>query len=394
MKISSYCVKEIKDTKTTTPHILPIYASSSFSFETIDEGIDIFSKKKEGHVYGRYGNPTIDTVANKIAQLESFHCDFDAQCIMTNSGMSAISTLFAGLLQKGDRVLTQGNLYGGTTEMLIKIFDNFGIEAVFKNLKDLDGIEAILKSDPSIKMLYCESPANPTLACIDLERVSEICKKYNVISAVDNTFCTPYLQRPLEFGFDFSLHSTTKYLNGHGNSIAGAIVGRDQQIMKDKVWNCMKLLGTNCNPFDAWLVHNGLKTLSVRMDKHCENAMTVAKYLEGHSRVSKVNYNGLESHPDHGIAKKQMKGFGGMLSFELQGTIDHAIAFMNKINFCTLAPTLGDVDTLILHPASMSHLNVKKEMREKNGITDGLIRVSIGIEDPNDIINDFEQALS
>lgn len=392
-KIGSFCVHELKDKKTTKPHQLPIYATSSFEFENIDQGIDIFSGKEKGHVYGRYGNPTIEVVAEKVARLEGFGMDIEPEAILFSSGMSAISTLMMATLKSGDKILSQGNLYGGTTELFAKILQPLGIELIMTNLKQLDKVEEILSKDPMIKMLYFETPANPSLACIDLEKLSALAKKYNRYTAIDNTFCTPYLQQPFKYGIDFIIHSTTKYLNGHGNSIAGALVGKDKTLMRTKIWTAMKLIGTNCNPWDAWLINNGIKTLELRMDRHCSNAMAAARFLEKHPRVIKVNYPGLESHEDHTIALKQMSAFGGMLSFEIEGGVEAGIQFMNNIKMCVLAPTLGDVDTLILHPASMSHLNIPREVRLRNGITDGLIRLSVGIENPEDIIADLEQAL-
>lgn len=390
---NSKCVKEVKPPVTTQSHILPIFPTSSFVFESIEQGMDIFTGKEEGHVYGRYGNPTIEAVAQKLADLEVYGSDMEASGIMVSSGMSAISTLFMSALKAGDKILSQGNLYGGTTELLQKIFKNLGIEPIFTDLQDLGQVEDILKSNPEIKMLYFETPANPTLACVDIAALSQLGKKYNVLTAIDNTFPTPYFQRPLLLGCDFVIHSTTKFINGHGNSIAGVIIGKDKSFMKDKVWTAMKLAGTNCNPWDAWLTHNGLKTLTLRMDKHQENAQKLAEFLSSNDEIKTVNYLGLEDHSDHELAKKQMTGFGGMMSFELKGGLDRGIEFMKKINFCVLAPTLGDTDTLILHPASMSHKNVAKEMRERNGITDGLIRISVGIESAEDIINDINQAL-
>ena len=390
---NSKCVKEVKPPVTTQSHILPIFPTSSFVFESIEQGMDIFTGKEVGHVYGRYGNPTIEAVAQKLADLEVYGSDMEASGIMVSSGMSAISTLFMSALKAGDKILSQGNLYGGTTELLQKIFKNLGIEPIFTDLQDLGQVEDILKSNPEIKMLYFETPANPTLACVDIAALSQLGKKYNVLTAIDNTFPTPYFQRPLLLGCDFVIHSTTKFINGHGNSIAGVIIGKDKSFMKDKVWTAMKLAGTNCNPWDAWLTHNGLKTLTLRMDKHQENAQKLAEFLSANDEIKTVNYLGLEDHSDHALAKKQMTGFGGMMSFELKGGLDRGIEFMKKINFCVLAPTLGDTDTLILHPASMSHKNVAKEMRERNGITDGLIRISVGIESAEDIINDINQAL-
>jgi len=393
MKFNSICAKEIRTKQEIRSHILPIYPTSSFSFDNIEQGINIFLGKEKGHVYGRYGNPTIEAVEDKIADLETYGLDIQAKAIMTSSGMSAISTLLMATLKAGDKVLTQGNIYGGTTELLTDTLAQFGVETVFVDLQDLNRVEEIVKSDEAIKILYFETPANPTLACVDLESLSQIAKRYGRLTAIDNTFCTPYLQQPFKFGIDFIIHSTTKFLNGHGNSIAGVIVGSDVEAMEQKVWKSMKLLGTNCNPFDAWLTWTGIKTLGIRMDKHSQNAMTIAEMLEADPAVKRVNYNGLPSHADHKIAKKQMSQFGAMLSFELKGGLQAGIDFMNRIRFCTLAPTLGDVDTIILHPASMSHVNIAREVRERNGITDGLIRISIGIEDVEDIVADLKGAM-
>lgn len=392
ISFESICIKDFEKAYTTLPHQLPIYATSSFEFENIDHGINIFTGKESGHVYSRYANPTIDAVANKIAALEVFGTSLKSWGIMTSSGMSAISTLTLAILKQGDALLTQANLYGGTTELFQKVLKTHGIDCIFTDLQDSAQVASILKNNTSIKAIYLETPANPSMTCIDLGEMSQIAKKYQCSTIVDNTFATPYLQQPFIHGIDYIIHSTTKFLNGHGNATAGIIVGLGEENRK-KVWEVMKLIGTNCNPFDAWLTNNGLKTLVLRMDKHSSNAQQLAEYLENHSKVKKVNYVGLPSHQDHKVASQQMTGFGGMLSFELKGGIDTGIAFMNKIKFCTLAPTLGDTDTLILHPASMSHLNIPKDIREANGITDGLIRLSVGIEGIDDIINDIEQAL-
>ncbi len=393
ISFGSLCVQELPFRKTTEPHIMPLYATSSFEFQSIDQGIDIFSGKEKGHVYARYGNPTVETVAEKIALLETHGLNMEAKAILFSSGMSAIATLIMATLSSGDKILAQGNLYGGTTELFTKIFHPLGIETILTDLKDLNKVEELVQNDPRIRMVYFETPANPTLACVDIAALANIAQRYHRISAIDNTFCTPYLQQPFQFGVDFIIHSTTKFLNGHGNSIAGALVGRDLDLMNGRIWQTMKLAGTNCSPWEAWLVNNGLKTLELRMDRHSANGIAIATFLEQHSKVEKVNYNGLPSHPDHELAKRQMRDFGGMLSFELKGGLQVGIRFMNKIQFCTLAPTLGDVDTLVLHPASSSHINIPKEIRLQNGITDGLIRMSIGIENAEDIIADLKQAL-
>jgi len=393
IQFGSLCAKDVEDQRTTRPHILPIYATSAYDFENLQQGMDIFTKKEKGHLYGRFGNPTIDAVAKKLAQLEAHNLDIEAEGLLFSSGMAAISTLMLALLRPGDKVLTQGNLYGGTTELMTKLFEPYGVEIVFTDLKNLDATEQLLQNDDTIKLLYFETPANPTLACVDMEALADLGKQYDKWIVADNTFCTPYLQQPLQFGVDFVVHSTTKFLNGHGNSIAGALVGRDVELVKTRIWQTLKMAGTNCNPWDAWLLHNGLKTLEIRMQRHSTNAMTVAQFLQNHEQVERVNYVGLPDHDDHALAKKQMRDFGGMLSFELKGGLEAGKQFMNAVQFCTLAPTLGDVDTLILHPASMSHLNVPKAVRLQHGITDGLIRLSIGIENVEDIVADLEQAL-
>lgn len=392
VSFESICVQEGKDNKTTKPHQLPLYATSSFVFENIEEGIDIFTGNKSGHSYSRYANPTVDTVAQKLALLESYDTDKDAYAFLTSSGMSAISSIGMALLKQGDKILTQGNLYGGTTELFQKLFSNMGVETIFIDLNNHELIENQLSSDQSIKMIYFETPANPTLACVDLRVISGLAKKYDKITVIDNTFPTPYLQRPFTYDIDFVIHSTTKFLNGHGNSISGAIIGWNESYKKN-IWQVLKLAGTTGNPWDAWLLNNGLKTLTVRMDKHCLNAMALAEYLESSDKVNKVNYIGLPSHPHHEIAKSQMSGFGAMLSFELDGDTSAAMKLMNGLQLAVMAPTLGDVDTLVLHPATSSHLNIDPEMRRKNGITDGLIRVSVGIEDKEDIIEDFRNAI-
>lgn len=394
MKIDSLTVKEQPDNRTTKPHVLPIYATSSFVFDDIDQGIEIFKNIESGHAYSRYANPTVDTVAAKIAAMETHGLNLEASAVMTSSGMSAISTLMLGVLKSGDKVLTQGNLYGGTTDLLKGILSQFGIETLFTDLRSPNAVERLLASEPKIKMLYCETPANPTLACVDIAALAKLSQQHNAYCAIDNTFSTPILQQPFAYGVDFIVHSTTKYLNGHGNSTAGIVLGLDKKIMRESVWRAMKLVGTNCSPFEAWLTNSGLKTLALRMERHCSNARQVAEFLAQHPAVDKVNYPGLPSHPDHLLAKRQMPGgFGGMLSFELKGGLEAGIQCMNRIQFCTLAPTLGDVDTLILHPASSSHLAVPVEIRLENGITDGLVRVSVGIENAEDIIGDLNQAI-
>ncbi|MCB9040779.1 MAG: aminotransferase class I/II-fold pyridoxal phosphate-dependent enzyme [Lewinellaceae bacterium] len=389
----SLCVQEPEERRYTRPHQLPIYAASSFAFDSIEQGMDVFLGQQPGHIYSRFGNPTIDAVAEKIAQLEAHSTGLQTSGLLTSSGMAAISTLLLGLLKSGDAILAQGNLYGGTTALFRDVLQPLQIGFHTTNLNDLGEAERLLRDNGNIRMLYYETPANPTLDCFDMAALAELGHKYNCKVVADNTFATPYLQQPLKHGADFVVHSTTKYLNGHGNSTAGAIVGKDKALMQEAVLPKLKLLGANCNSWDAWLLHNGLKTLKIRMERHCRNARQLAEWLEQHPRVKKVNYPGLPSHPAHLIAKRQMKDFGGMLSFELEGGLEAGKQFMNRLELCTLTPTLGDVDTLVLHPASMSHISVPREARLQYGITDGLVRISTGIEDIEDIIGDVERSI-
>lgn len=392
ISFDSLCVKEYQRNESTKPHQLPIYATSSFEFDSLDQGIDIFNGKESGHSYSRYGNPTVDTVANKLAKMEAFGTELESYGFLTSSGMSAISTLMLSTLQQGDKVLTQSNLYGGTTELFNKVLTQLGIEPIYINMKDQDVIQQSIEKDSAIKMIYIETPANPTMTCINIKWLASYAKSKNILTAIDNTFCTPIIQQPLSLGIDFVVHSTTKYINGHGNSIAGVIIGHKPNYRK-KIWNTLKLIGSTCNPWDAWLINNGVKTLALRMERHSSNAQILAEHLEAHPKVGIVNYNGLTSHPDHELAKSQMIGFGGMLSFDAKAGMEGALKLMNNLKFCSLAPTLGDVDTLVVHPASSSHLNVDKQVREANGISDGLIRVSVGIESIEDIWSDINQGL-
>jgi methionine-gamma-lyase len=374
-------------------HQTPIYATSTYVYDTAEQGMRRFSGQEEGYIYSRWGNPTFTEAEQRIAALETFQLNLEAKGLLHSSGMAAISTLFLSNLKAGDKVLTHFSLYGGSDEILDKLFPAYGIEAVITDLRHLDKVEGLIRNDKRIKMMYLETPANPTIQCVDIKELTKIAKKHNLVAACDNTFATPYLQQPFKYGVDFIVHSTTKFLNGHGTAIGGILVGRDIEFMKKKAANVQGLLGSNSNPFDAFLLIQGIKTLEIRMQRHCENAMKIAHFLEQHPEVNKVNYAGLTSHPDYAIAKKQMKYAGGMLSFELKKGLQGGIDFMNKLKMCVRTVSLGTVDTLLSHPASMSHFGVPKEQREKYGITDGLIRMNVGIENSEDIIADLDQAL-
>lgn len=394
----SICAREPKQrTESTRPHILPIYPTSAYDFASLEQGMAIFQGKEEGHIYGRFANPTVDVVAQKIADLETHGTSITAKGYFLSSGMAAISTLVLSQLKTGDAILTQGNIYGGTTALFKNMFEPMGISTIFVDLKNLNSVETVLSENKNIRLLYFETPSNPNLDCVDMRQLVAVAKKYDVLTVIDNTFCTPFIQQPLKYGVDVVIHSTTKFLNGHGNSIAGALVSADEEVL-DKFFGMMKINGTTGNPWDAWLLHNGMKTLALRMTQHSNNALYIAQKLEEHANVAKVNYVGLKSHPDHKIAMQQMRMGGGILSFEMKGKnhdmkLEAGKRFVNALKHCTLAPTLGDPDTLIMHPASMSHSSISRELRLANGIGDGLIRVSVGLEDAVDIWADVVQAL-
>jgi methionine-gamma-lyase len=374
-------------------HQVPIYASSTYVFDDAEQGMRRFSGQEEGYIYSRWGNPTMTEAEEKIVALETFGLNLQAKGILHSSGMAAITTLMLSTLKPGDKILTHYSLYGGTNELINKILPGLNITAVIADLRDLNKAAEILKAEPAIKMLYLETPANPTIQCVDIEELTRLGKQYKCIVACDNTFATPYLQQPFQYGVDFIIHSTTKFLNGHGTAIGGILLGRDIELMSTHCTKVHRLLGGNSNPFDAFLLIQGMKTLEVRMERHCHNATEVANFLAALPAVAKVNYTGLAGHPDHFIAMKQMRHPGAMLSFELKGGMQAGISFMNKLTMCVRTVSLGTCDTLLSHPASMTHYSVPKEEKDKYGITDGLIRMNVGIENLQDIICDLEQAL-
>lgn len=374
-------------------HLVPIYASSTYVYDSAEQGMRRFSGEEPGYIYGRWGNPTITEAEQKIAALETFGLDMEVKGILHASGMAAITTLLFSNLKAGDKVLSHFSLYGGSDEILHKVMPSFGITAIIEDLRSPDKVEDIIKNDPSIKMIYMETPANPTMQCVDLEALTAIGKKHGLITACDNTFATPYLQQPFRYGIDYVVHSTTKFLNGHGTSIGGILLGRDLEKMNGPVTKVHRLMGGNANAFDAFLLINGIKTLELRMERHCSNAMKVAEFLARHQKVSAVNYPGLSSHGDHTIARKQMRHPGPMVSFELKGGMQAGIGLMNGLKMCIRTVSLGTCDTLLSHPASMTHHGVPEEQRIQYGITNGLIRMNVGIENVEDIINDLNQSL-
>jgi methionine-gamma-lyase len=380
-------------------HITPIYASSTYVFDDAEQGMRRFSGEEKGYIYSRWGNPTITEAEEKISALETFGLtakdgkQLQVKTILHASGMAALTTLMLGNLKSGDKVLTHFSLYGGMQELLEKVLPGLGIETIIVDLRDLNIAEDAIKADPAIKMLYLETPANPTIQCVDIDELTKLGKQHNLIVAVDNTFATPYLQQPFKYGVDYVFHSTTKFLNGHGTAIGGALSGKDIDYMSTRMTKVHRLLGGNSNSFDAFLLVQGMKTLEVRMERHCTNAIEVANYLASHNTIGRVNYLGLTSHSDHLTSKKQMTHPGPMLSFELKDGLEAGKKFIDKLQMCVRAVSLGTCDTLLSHPASMTHYGVPKEKRVQYGITDGLIRMSVGIENVADILNDLDNSL-
>lgn len=379
-------------------HLTPIYASSTYVFDSAEQGMNRFKGKEDGFIYSRWGSPGFVEAEEKIAALESFGIEENGQplklkAILHASGMAAISSLVLGTLKPGDKLLTHFSLYGGTEELFQKVLKPLNIESVIIDLRNPEAAREAIANDKSIKLVYLETPANPTIQCVDIEAITAIAKENNLFVAVDNTFSTPYLQQPFKYNVDFVVHSTTKFLNGHGTAIGGALVGKDIGLMKTKMEKTKRLLGGSSNPFDAFVLVQGMKTLELRMQRHCSNVEKVAAFLNTHPNVHKVNYPGLETHPDHEVARKQMRHPGPMMSFELKGGLEAGKAFIDALQMCTRAVSLGTCDTLVSHPASMTHYGVAEADRLKYGITNGLIRMSVGIENVEDIIHDLNQAL-
>lgn len=365
----------------------PIYQTSTFVFDSAEQGGSRFALEEAGYIYSRLGNPTNSVVEEKLAILEGSEA-----CMSAASGMGAISAALWTALKAGDHIVADETLYGCTFALLNHGMTRFGVDVTFVDTSDLEAVEAAMR--PNTKVVYLESPANPTLKLTDIEAVCKIAHKTEgCLVMVDNTFCTPYTQRPIELGADVVLHSATKYLNGHGDVIAGFVCGKQEFVNSVRLFGIKDMTGAVLSPFDAYLIIRGMKTLSLRVDRHCSNAMKVAEFLEAHPAVDKVYYPGLKSFPYYELAKKQMSLPGGMIAFELKGGVEEGKTVMNNVKVCTLAVSLGDAETLIQHPASMTHSPYTCEERQAAGISDGLVRLAVGLEDVEDIIADLKQAL-
>lgn len=368
------------------PVVPPIYQTSTFRFENARHGAKLFAGEEKGYIYTRMGNPTIEALENAIAELEG-----GKKALCCSSGMAAINTVFSAYLSSGDHVVCSKAVYGPTSTLLGTVYAKFGIETTFVDSSNTLEVETAIKSNTRI--IYVESPGNPTLVISDLKSISELAKKSKALFIVDNTFMGPAIQKPFDFGADIIIHSMTKSLNGHADVVAGAIVCKNE----DQYCHLRKILnqtGGVIDPFNAFLTHRGIKTLNLRIEKSCYNALRIAEELEKHPAIEWVRYPFLKSHPQYDLAKRQCKYGGYMISFELKGGYEAGEKLMNNVKLCQLAVSLGGVETLIQHPASMTHFSMGKEAREAADITDGLIRLSVGIEHWQDILDDILTALN
>ena len=367
---------------------VPIFQTSTFVFDSAEQGGKRFALEEPGYIYSRLGNPTTTVLEDKIAQLESGEA-----AVATSSGMGAISSVMWTILKAGDHIISDKTLYGCTFAFFSHGLSRFGIEVSFVDTADGEAVKKAMK--PNTRAVYLETPANPNLKIVDIKAIAEIAHTNpNTLVVVDNTFSTPYCQRPLELGADIVVHSATKYLNGHGDVIAGMVISRKDLVDQIRLVGIKDMTGSVLGPMEAYLIIRGMKTLEVRMRKHCENALKVAEFLEAHDKVAEVYFPGLKSHPGHEIAAKQMDAFGGIMSFELKGGFEAGKILLNNLKLCSLAVSLGDTETLIQHPASMTHSPYTKEERMEARITDGLVRLSVGLENIEDIIADLEYGLS
>ena len=365
--------------------VTPIYQTSTFSFKNADHGADLFSGKQNGYIYTRIGNPTIEALENKLAALEN---GFGG--IALSSGMAAVSDVYMTILSKGDHMISTSAVYGPSRCLMQSLYSKFGIEHSYIDTSDLNQVKETIR--PNTKLLYIETPANPTITLTDIEKACDIAHDHGIIVAVDNTFSSPYLQKPLDLGADIVLHSLTKFINGHADIVGGVVISKSEKLYKD-LRQTMVYAGANMDPHQAFLVIRGVKTLSLRIDRAQHNAQKIAEFLEAHKKVEWVRYPGLKSFPQHELAKKQMSGFGSMISFGLKGGYEAGKTLMDNVRLATLAVSLGGVETLIQHPASMTHAGMTREERLNAHITDGLVRYSAGIENVADLIGDLDNAL-
>lgn len=366
--------------------VTPIYQTSTFKFRNADHGARCFSGEEKGYIYTRLGNPTIEDLEVTVAELENGYAS-----LAVASGMAAVNTVYLTVLGQGDHMVAHNALYGPSRGIMEKLYPKYGIEADFVDATKIEELEKAIK--PNTKLMYLETPANPTIGITDLKAACDLAHKHGILVCVDNTFCSPYLQKPIDFGADIVLHSMTKFINGHADIVGGIVIAKEKAVY-DELKYVMMNMGFNMDPHQAFLVRRGLKTLAIRIDRAQENSIKVANFLEAHPKVEWVLYPGLKSHPQYELGLKQMDGPGAMISFGVKGGLTAGKKVMDNVKLALLAVSLGGIETLIQHPASMTHSKLSPEARMSSGISDGLIRLAIGIEDVEDIIADLEQALA
>lgn len=365
-------------------HSTPLYLTSSFVFEDAEDMRASFSEEKERNIYSRFTNPNTTEFVEKMCKMEGAEAGYAFA-----TGMSAVFSTFAALLNAGDHIVSARSIFGSTHGLFTKFLPKWNIETSYFNVNALDSIEGLIQ--PNTKILYAESPTNPAVDILDLERLGQIAEKHKLLLVIDNCFATPYLQNPIKFGTDLVIHSATKLIDGQGRVLGGVTVGKADLIRE--IYLFSRNTGPALSPFNAWVLSKSLETLAVRVDKHCENALKVAEFLESHSKIVLVKYPFLKSHPQYEIAKKQMKLGGNVVAFEVKGGVEAGRQFLNKIKLCSLSANLGDTRTIVTHPASTTHAKLSEEDRLETGITDGLVRISVGLEHVQDIIDDLNQAL-
>lgn len=365
-------------------HSVPLYLTSSFVFEDAEDMRASFAEEKERNIYSRYSNPNSSEFIEKVCQMEGAEHGF-----AFSSGMAAVFSTLASLLNSGDHVLSARSIFGSTHSLFTNFFPKWNISHSYFKIDELDTIENLIT--PNTKLIYAETPTNPGVDVLDLKELGKIAKRNNLILIIDNCFATPYLQQPMKFGADLVIHSGTKLMDGQGRVLAGITVGKAE--LMDKVYRFSRITGPALSPFNAWVLSKSLETLAVRVDRHCENALKLAKYLEGNEKVNWVKYPFLKSHPKYEIAKKQMKAGGCVVAFEVKGGLDAGRTFFDSIKLLSLSANLGDSRTIVTHPASTTHSKLSPEERSAVGISDGMVRISVGLEHIDDIIADIEQAL-
>ncbi len=366
-------------------HSIPIFATSSYVFDSAEEAYLRFSGQQKGNIYSRFTNPTVDALQQRLAFMEK-----GERCLAFSSGMAAIMSLGMSLLEAGDHIVSSRAVFGNTIIMFQNYFGKFGVETDFVDLTDLEAWEAAIR--PETKFLFLETPSNPLIEIADIKALAEIAHKHDCLLVVDNVFCTPALQTPIELGADIVVHSTTKYMDGHGRCVGGAVVATEELIEKS-FYPYLRTGGATMSPFNAWVFLSGLETLAIRMQAHCDNAFKLAEWLEAQENVTRVNYPGLESHAQHELAKQQQKGFGGVVSFEVKGGKDEAWKLIDSTQMLSITANLGDVKSTITHPATTTHGRLTAEMRDKAGIKDSLVRISAGLENIEDIKRDLLRGL-